>query len=140
MLSITQGIADEKSTNWKSKWEKLVQAAKEEGQVNLYMYNTNAHLLAGRFRSKYPQIKTVVFQGRGGMVAQRILAERRAKKFIADVSMEGFNSNYLVLHKRAGAFESIKSTLILSDRYFQGHCSATQATQKRGRVYGHGCS
>ncbi len=115
MLSATPGLADEKRTDWRSKWEKMVQAANKEGQLNLYMYNTNTHLLAGRFRKKYPQIKTVVFQGRGGMVAQRILAERRARRYLADVSMEGFNSNYLTLHKKAKAFESIKNALILPE-------------------------
>ncbi len=108
-------VADQSDPGWKAKWEKIVQAAKKEGQVTFYNYNPNAHLLGARFRKKYPEIKTVVFQGRGGMVAQRILAERRAKKFLADVSMEGFNSNYLVLHKKGKAFDPIKPALMLPE-------------------------
>ncbi len=108
-------VAGQGEPGWKAKWEKTVAAAKKEGQVNFYNYNTNAHLLAARFRKRFPEIKTVVFQGRGGMVAQRILAERRARKFLADVSMEGFNSNYLVLHKRGKAFDPIKPALMLPE-------------------------
>ncbi len=115
-ITVANGvIAAQGESRWKEKWDKTVAAAKKEGQVNVYNYNTNAHLLAARFRKRYPEIKTVVFQGRGGMVAQRILAERRARKFIADVSMEGFNSNYLVLHKRAKAFDPIKPALMLPE-------------------------
>ena len=96
-------------------WEKTVAAAKKEGRVNVYIGGWNAVLDAGVFQKRYPEIKVIGVTGRGGQVARRILTERRAGKYIADVSIEGFNSNYLRLHKKGKAFDPIKPVLMLPE-------------------------
>lgn len=106
-------------------WEKTVAAAQNEGQVNVYIGGWNAVLDAGVFQKRFPRIKVVGVTGRGGAVARRILTERRAGKYIADVSIEGFNSNYLRLHRGGKAFDPIKPALILPEvldtsKWFQG--------------------
>lgn len=52
--------------------------------------------------------------GRGGEIAKRILAGRRAEKYLADVSSEGVGSNYRMLHT-AKSFDPIKDVLILPE-------------------------
>ncbi len=96
-------------------WEKTVAAGKKEGRVNVYIGGWGAVLDAGVFQKRYPEIKLLGVTGRGGVVARRILTERRAGKYIADVSIEGFNSNYLRLHKKGKAFDPIKPTLMLPE-------------------------
>jgi iron(III) transport system substrate-binding protein len=99
---------------WKKEWEKTVEAAKKEGQVNVYMGGWGVVLDAGVFQKAYPDIKVMGVTGRGGEIAKRILAERRAEKYLADVSSEGVGSNYRILHT-AKSFDPIKDALILPE-------------------------
>lgn len=99
---------------WKKEWERTVEAAKKEGQVNIYIGGWGALLEAGVFQKAYPEIKVVGVTGRGGEIAKRILAERRAGKYLVDVSSEGVGSNYRILH-RAKSFDPIKPALILPE-------------------------
>src|SRR6476661_11122637 len=85
-------------SDWKKEWEKTVEAAKKEGQVSVYIGGWEAILESGAFQKAYPEIKVTWVGGRAGEIAKRILAERRAGKFLADVASEGLRSNYHVLH------------------------------------------
>ena len=108
----------------KTELERTVEAARKEGQVNVYIGGWGAVLESGVFEQSYPGIKVVAVAGRGGETAKRILAERRAGKFIADVSSEGVGSNYRTLHA-ANSFDPIKPVLLLPEvtdesRWWQG--------------------
>jgi len=83
----------------------------KEGQVNVSIGGWGAVLESGVFEQSYPGIKVVAVAGRGGETAKRILAQRRAGKFIADVSSEGVGSNYRTLHA-ANSFDPIKPVLL----------------------------
>jgi iron(III) transport system substrate-binding protein len=119
-LLITAASASAQSENRKADWEKIVAAAKKEGQVNVYIGGWGAALESGAFEKAYPGIKVVAVTGRGGETAKRILAERRAAKFIADVSSEGVGSNFRTLH-RAGSFDPIKPALLLPEVTDESH-------------------
>ena len=111
-------------SDWKKEWGKTVEAAKKEGQVNVYIGGWEAVLESGAFQKAYPEIKVTSVGGRAGEIAQRILAERRAGKFLADVSSEGIRSNYHLLHA-AKSFDPIKPALLLPEvtdesRWYQG--------------------
>ncbi len=101
-------------SDWKKEWEKTIEAAKKEGQVNVYIGGWEAVLESGAFQKAYPEIKVTWVGGRAGEIAQRILAERRAGKFLADVSSEGIRSNYHLLHG-AKSFDPIKPALLLPE-------------------------
>ena len=101
-------------SDWKKEWGKTVEAAKKEGQVNVYIGGWEAVLESGAFQKAYPEIKVTWVGGRAGEIAQRILAERRAGKFLADVSSEGIRSNYHLLHA-AKSFDPIKPALLLPE-------------------------
>jgi ABC-type Fe3+ transport system substrate-binding protein len=100
--------------DWKKEWEKTIEAAKKEGQLNVYIGGWEAVLESGAFQKAYPEIKVTWVGGRAGEIAKRILAERRAGKFLADVSSEGLGSNYRSLHL-AKSFDPIKPALLLPE-------------------------
>lgn len=106
-------LGAEKS-GWQAEWTKAVEAANKEGQVNIYYWGSPYVLDAGAFQKRYPQIKLIVTSGLGGQLQQRILSERRAEKFLADVYIDGA-SNFHPNMFRAKALDSIRSVLILPE-------------------------
>jgi iron(III) transport system substrate-binding protein len=105
--------SDAAEPNWRAEWERTVEAAKREGQVNVYLYGSTAPLDTGVFQKAYPEISVVGVGGRGDL-GVRILAERRAGKFLADVSVHGVNPNYSLLYQ-AKLLEPIKPVLMLPE-------------------------
>jgi hypothetical protein len=79
-------------------WEKTVKAAEQEGQVNVYAISQEAEWHA--FQRRFPKIKLVLVHGSASQTLQRIMAERRAGKFVADVVRLG--SREIVGSARSG--------------------------------------
>jgi iron(III) transport system substrate-binding protein len=81
--------ADE-SPSWKQEWQKVLGAAEREGQVTIYGPPgiTYQNAIAA-FQEAYPKIKLVYVPGSGTNNAQRLVTERRAGKFLADVFIGG---------------------------------------------------
>jgi iron(III) transport system substrate-binding protein len=96
----------------KQEWEKILGEAKKEGQVNIYIYRYER--LLQDFKKDYPWINAVSVTGRGAELTNRIIAERRAGKFIADVYSGGTNGNYNVLYK-GKVLDPIKPALMLPE-------------------------
>lgn len=96
----------------KQDWEHTVAAAKTEGQVNVYIYRYEA--LLQDFKRDFPGINVVSVSGRGNDLTSRIMAERRAGRFIADVYSSGPSGSLEVLHK-AKALDPIKPLLSLPE-------------------------
>jgi hypothetical protein len=87
----------EAADSWQVEWEKTVKAAEAEGQVSLYVAGYGKVIDSGEFQKAYPKIKVVSVSGSGAQLSNRIGAERRADKFLADVYNGGGNSLYQVL-------------------------------------------
>ena len=83
---------------WKADWEKSLQAAKKEGQLVLYGSADFENLFA-EFHKKYPEIKVTGVFGRGADVAKRMMSERRAEKYLADLYVNGMTTGYNVFYK-----------------------------------------
>ena len=66
------------------------------------------------FKREFPGINVVAVTGRGNELTNRIMAERRAGRFIADVYSGGTNSFYNTLYK-GKALDPIKPLLILPE-------------------------
>ena len=98
--------------DWKQDWEQTLAAAKKEGQVTVYVYRYERVL--EEFKKDYPEIKVVSVAGRGTQLTTRIMTERRADKFIADVYSGGANGNLEILYK-GKALDPIKPALILRE-------------------------
>ena len=97
---------------WQAEWERTLEAAKKEGQVVVYISGYDAIL--PDFEKEFPEIKVIAVTGRGNQLGPRLLAERRADKFIADVSSSGANPNYQQYYP-AKALDPIKPALILPE-------------------------
>ena len=74
----------------KAAWEKAVAAAKKEGEVRVWgdMEITHPDIVAA-FSKEFPGIKPVIVSGKVGDLMPRIIAERRAGKYLADVYSGG---------------------------------------------------
>jgi len=99
---------------WQQEWEKLVQAAKTEGQVSVYVHSTYAPvLMSGAFEKAFPGIKLTIVSGVENDLERRFGAERRAGKNLADVFMVGVLRSYDFMQARF--LDPIKPVLILPD-------------------------
>ena len=97
---------------WQQEWEKTLEAAKKEGQVTVYISGYEAVL--PHFEKEFPDIKVTAVTARGNQLGQRLLSERRAEKYLADVVSSGANPNYQQFYP-AKALDSIKAALILPE-------------------------
>jgi ABC-type glycerol-3-phosphate transport system substrate-binding protein len=98
--------------DWKKDWEQTVAAAKKEGQVTVYIYRYEGVLQD--FKREFPDINVVTVAGRGNELTTRVMSERRAGKYIADVYSAGTGGNYNVLYK-GKALDPIKPVLTLPE-------------------------
>ena len=98
--------------DWSAEWEKTLQAARKEGQVAVYIYRYEGVLDA--FRKEHPEIRVVAVTGTGKDMGNRVLSERRAERYIADIFSSGANTNFNTLYK-AKALDPIKPALILPE-------------------------
>jgi hypothetical protein len=115
-FSIATPHAAESKPNWQAEWERTVQAAKKEGGLNLYLFQGEGELgaMAQQFQKKYPEINVTVTPGRGNTFAPKIMAERRAGKYLVDAYIAGATTAYEVLY-RAKILDSVRAALILPE-------------------------
>jgi len=81
--ALWNGQALSAEVSWESEWGRTVKAAEQEGQVVIYKISGDSEWHA--FQKKYPRIKVVLVAASAAQIQQRLLAERRAGKFLADV-------------------------------------------------------
>ena len=98
---------------WKAEWEKTLEAAKKEGQLTIYG-SADFETLYAEFNKKHPEIKITGVFGRGADVAKRLMAERRADKFLADIYLNGQTTGYNVFYK-AKVLDPIPPALMLPE-------------------------
>lgn len=120
---VASALAATAGAGWEAEWGKTEQAANKEGQVNVYMWGNTAVLDEGVFQAAHPRIRVIVASGRGGQLLQRILTERRADKYIADVYIDGLGNVYPAYHSKI--FDPLRPALILPEvtdesRWWQG--------------------
>src|SRR5713226_1390465 len=88
---MTSFAAAASSPNWQTEWEKTVEAAKKEGQVAVYI-KAGYDGVFPAFQKKYQDIKIVSVAGQAADITNRLIAERRAEKYLADVFSFGVRS------------------------------------------------
>jgi iron(III) transport system substrate-binding protein len=112
LLAATATGSSAAEPDWQKEWERTLTAAKKEGQVNIYIYRYER--LLQDFKKDYPGINVVSVTGRGTELTARLMAERRAGKYIADVYSGGTNGNYNTLYK-GKVLDPVKPALILPE-------------------------
>ena len=113
-LPLRPVVAGEARVLWQDEWEKTVKAAEQEGQVVLYSLSEIGEAISNSgFQKKFPKIKISVVSARGGEHVSRVMAERRAGKFLADVGNLGNTSPYTLYQSKA--LDPIASAYILPE-------------------------
>ena len=108
---VTTALGAESSPR-QSQWEATLEAAKKEGKVNIYMYRYGKVLDV--FRTDHPDIQPFLLTGTGAQITTKILSERRAGRYLADVIGLG-SSNYRILHQQAKMLDPIQPALMLPE-------------------------
>jgi iron(III) transport system substrate-binding protein len=107
-------VRSEPKPSWQEEWDKTVKAAEQEGQVVLYSLSETGDAIAnGGFQKKFPKVKISVVSARGGEHVSRLMAERRAGKFLADVGNLGNTSPYTLYQGKT--LDPIASAFILPE-------------------------
>jgi len=107
-------LAGEVSASWQDEWDRTVKAAEQEGQVVLYSLSEVGDVIANTgFQKKFPKIKISVVAARGGEHVSRVMAERRAGKFLADIGNLGNTSPYTLYQSKT--LDPIASAFILPE-------------------------
>jgi iron(III) transport system substrate-binding protein len=115
---------EESKSDWQREWERRVRAAEAEGQLVLYSLSEVGEVfLHSGFQKRFPKIKLVSVTARGVELVSRIMAERRAGKFLADLANLGNTSPYRLY--QAKALDPITSAFLLPEvsdgsRWWQG--------------------
>jgi iron(III) transport system substrate-binding protein len=117
-----QAQAADVKPGWQLEWERTLAAAKKEGQVSIYI--SGYEEILPDFQKEYPEIKVQSVTGRGSQIGQRLIAERRGEKFLADVVSAGGVTTYQQLYV-AKVFDPIKPALLLPEiidtsKWFEG--------------------
>ena len=99
---------------WQAEWQRTVEAAKKEGQLSLYGGQEITHPdIIAAFNKEFPFIKMTSASGRAADMLTRIVAERRADKYLADITASGPNGpRMLYLNKM---LDPITPTFILPE-------------------------
>ena len=99
---------------WDAEWNRTVKAAEQEGQSVLYSLTEVGEAISNTgFQKKFPKIKISVVSARGGEHISRIMAERRAGKFLADIGNLGNTSPYTLYQSKV--LDPIASAFILPE-------------------------
>jgi iron(III) transport system substrate-binding protein len=106
---------------WDAEWERTVKAAEQEGQVVVYKIASDSEWHA--FQKRYPKLKVNVVHATAAQHLQRLLAERRAGKFLADVIRLGGGTSTSLY--KAKALDPLHSVLVLPEvkdvaKWFEG--------------------
>jgi iron(III) transport system substrate-binding protein len=96
----TIALAAEGKPSWRAEWDKTVAAAEKEGLVSVYIFDAGplTEETVQAFERAYPKIKVSQLRGRGNDLGPRIIAERRAGKYIADLFAGGKGTAYTTLY------------------------------------------
>jgi iron(III) transport system substrate-binding protein len=101
--------------DWQREWEKIVKEAEKEGQLMLYVQTQLGETIGNSgFQKKFPKIKLNWVSGPGGDLVPRIMAERRAGKFLVDVVANFGNTSPFNLYQ-AKALDPISSVFVLPE-------------------------
>ena len=114
MIASVLGVIGPVQAQNEGDWKKVVEEAKKEGQVSVYIGRWGPVVEAGVFQKAFPEIKVVHTGGSPPQIMQKIANEQRAGKYIADVIVEGINPNLTIFHANK-LLDPIKPKLVLPE-------------------------
>ena len=114
LVWLTAVHGGESKPSWGKVWEQTIEAAKKERQVTIYHTRGPFDNVFADFNTRYPGIRIESVVGRGGDLISRIMAERRAEKYLTDIYLGSSGTPMDVLYP-AKFLEPIESILILPE-------------------------
>jgi ABC-type Fe3+ transport system substrate-binding protein len=128
--------AAENSSTLEGEWERIVKAAEQEGQVVVYKIAHDSEWHA--FQKRFPKIKVVLVPGSAAQILQRLMVERRAGKFLADVVRLGGGTSTSLY--KAKALDPISSAFILPEvsdpsKWFEGKYHYNDSENQYAFIY-----
>jgi ABC-type Fe3+ transport system substrate-binding protein len=116
LLNGAVALAAESKPAWQAEWKKTVAAAEKEGQLTPYIFDAGPVTTetVQAFEKTYPKIKVNQLRARGSDLGPRIMAERRAGKYLVDVFTGGKGTAHATLYT-GKMLDPIKPLLILPD-------------------------
>jgi hypothetical protein len=124
LVACGAALAADSRTTWQVQWEKTLKAAEAEGEVTVYVVDY-PRLTVSHFQKAYPGIKLNLVDGPSGpALSSRLMAERRAGKYQADLYIAGQGTHVSVLYP-AKALAPMPPALILPEvkdesKWFKG--------------------
>jgi iron(III) transport system substrate-binding protein len=109
---------------WQLEWKKTIESAKKEGQVNVHL-KVGYDGVFPAFMRRFPEINVIGVAGQVNDIGQRLLAERRAEKYLADVVSLGIRPVYTDFY-RLKILDPVRPLLILPEvvdesKWYEGH-------------------
>jgi len=138
-LSSPVARAGEPKAAWQVEWEKTLKAAETEGEVAVYVVDY-PKFTVDHFQKAYPKIKLSVVDGPSGPdLSSRLMAERRAGKYQADLYIAGQGTHVSVLYP-AKALAPISPAFILPEvkdesKWFKGKHRFVDPESNRSFVF-----
>src|SRR5262245_66154329 len=101
------------SKDWEKEWESTIRAAKKDGKLVFHSGNSVEPYFQ-EFEKKFPEIKVTRLLTHGGSAAhERLIAERRAGVYVADIVHLGAGSGSLLA--AAGALDPLGPYMVLPE-------------------------
>ena len=126
---------------WRVDWDKTVAAAEKEGVVSIYIFEAGplTEEAVQGFERAYPKIKVNQLRGRGNDLGPRLVAERRAGKYLADLFAGGKGTAYTTLYV-GKMLDAIKPLLVLPEvvdesKWWRGELKYVDPENKHIFVY-----
>ncbi len=123
-LAVTSPVqAQGQNGDWEKEWKMTIQAANKEGRL-VYHAGDSAEPYFNEFGKKFPEIKVVrMLTRRGSAALARVMAERRARVYVADIVHLGAGSGGRLA--KAGAFDPLGPYMVLPEvldksKWFEG--------------------
>jgi iron(III) transport system substrate-binding protein len=83
---------------WQGEWDRLSKAAEAEGEVAVYVVDY-PRFAVSQFQKAFPKIRLNMIDGPSGpALSSRLMAERRAGKYLADLYIAGQGTHVSVLY------------------------------------------
>ncbi|HEY3303307.1 MAG TPA: extracellular solute-binding protein [Candidatus Binatia bacterium] len=98
-----------------AEWTKRVAAAKKEGKLSVFLFQRdNIEAAVKSFEKAFPEIQVLTASASAPETGPRIMAERRAEKYLWDLCICGPTTPYAVLYP-AKALDAVKPALMLPE-------------------------
>jgi len=84
-------FAADAKPGWQAEWERTLRAAEKEGEVAVAIYDQGPVTVevVDAFQKAFPKIKVNSLRARGSQIGPKIIAERRAEKYLIDLFTGG---------------------------------------------------